>query len=142
MAFDAFLKIEGIPGESSDDKHKGEIEVFSFNWGGTQAGVAAGQPARRNEKVRISDISIVKRVDKATPLLIQQASAGGVIPYATLTVVRAGELRQKFLTVTMTDVSITSMSAGGTTGSEDMPMEQISLNFNKVDVQVDAFLKF
>jgi len=25
-------KIEGIPGESTDDRHKGEIEVLSFNW--------------------------------------------------------------------------------------------------------------
>ena len=35
---DYFLKIDGIEGESSDDKHKGEIEVESFSWGATQAG--------------------------------------------------------------------------------------------------------
>jgi len=32
MAFDAFLKIEGIDGESTDDKHKKEIEVLSYHW--------------------------------------------------------------------------------------------------------------
>ena len=26
MAFDCFLKIEGVPGESTDDKHKDWIE--------------------------------------------------------------------------------------------------------------------
>ena len=33
MAFDAFLKIEGIDGESADKTHPGEIEVVSFSWG-------------------------------------------------------------------------------------------------------------
>jgi hypothetical protein len=29
-AFDSFLKIDGIPGESTDDKHKDWIEVISY----------------------------------------------------------------------------------------------------------------
>jgi hypothetical protein len=33
MAFDAFLKIDGIPGESTDDKHKDWIEILSFAHG-------------------------------------------------------------------------------------------------------------
>ena len=31
--FDAFLKLDGIKGESADAKHKGEIDVMSFSWG-------------------------------------------------------------------------------------------------------------
>lgn len=31
MAFDTFIKIDGIPGESSDDKHKDWIEVVSYD---------------------------------------------------------------------------------------------------------------
>ena len=30
MAFDGFIKIDGIPGESTDDKHKDWIEILSF----------------------------------------------------------------------------------------------------------------
>ncbi len=37
MAFDAFLKIDGIPGESTDDKHKDWIEILSFSHGLSQA---------------------------------------------------------------------------------------------------------
>ena len=36
MAFDAFLKIATIPGESTDDKHKDWIEVLSYSWGVSQ----------------------------------------------------------------------------------------------------------
>ena len=35
---DYFLKIDGIEGESRDDKHKDEIEIESFSWGETQTG--------------------------------------------------------------------------------------------------------
>ena len=31
--FDAFLKIDGIEGESQDAKHKSEIQLESFSWG-------------------------------------------------------------------------------------------------------------
>ena len=30
MAFDSFLKIDGIQGESTDSKHQGWIEVLSY----------------------------------------------------------------------------------------------------------------
>ena len=33
MAVDYFLKVEGIPGESLDAKHKDEIDVLGFSWG-------------------------------------------------------------------------------------------------------------
>ena len=33
MAVDIFLKLGDIKGESTDDKHKNEIEVLSFSWG-------------------------------------------------------------------------------------------------------------
>ena len=38
MAFDAFLKIEGIEGESTDKTHPGEIEIESFSWGVSNTG--------------------------------------------------------------------------------------------------------
>ena len=37
---DYFLKIEGVDGESKDDKHKGEIEILSYSWGATRTGQA------------------------------------------------------------------------------------------------------
>ena len=38
MAVDYFLKVEGIPGERLDAKHKDEIDVLGFNWGVSQEG--------------------------------------------------------------------------------------------------------
>ena len=42
-AVDYFLKIDGIQGESRDERHKDEIDIESFSWGETQSGsFAAG----------------------------------------------------------------------------------------------------
>ena len=35
-AVDYFLKIDGIQGESRDDRHKDEIDIESFSWGETR----------------------------------------------------------------------------------------------------------
>lgn len=35
---DYFLKIDGITGESRNEKHAGEIDVLSFSWGAVQTG--------------------------------------------------------------------------------------------------------
>ncbi len=48
MAADIFLRLEGIEGESQDDKHRNEIEVLSWSWsvkntGSFQLGTGAGR---------------------------------------------------------------------------------------------------
>ncbi|MDR2015728.1 MAG: type VI secretion system tube protein Hcp, partial [Azoarcus sp.] len=59
MAFDAFLKIEGIPGESKDSGHDGWIEILSYHHGVNQpasktASSAGGATA---ERVNFGDFS-------------------------------------------------------------------------------------
>ena len=134
--FDAFLKIDGIDGESKDDKHKGEIDVLSFSWGAAQPGLASGQPASRTAKLQIHDLSFVKNVDVATPKLMQGAAFGAIYPSATLVARKAGESQHEFLKVTLSDIMITSISAGGNGQTDSLPLEQVSLNFVKIDVAV------
>src|SRR5512141_296981 len=71
MAFDAFLKIDGVPGESSDDKHKDWIEVLSYSWGVSQpsSGSASTAGGATAERANFSDFSVVKALDKASPKL-------------------------------------------------------------------------
>lgn len=137
MAFDAFLMIEGIDGESKDDKHKNEIDVVSFNWGTSQPGLANGAPASRDRNVSVSEISIVKHVDAATPKLLASSCAGATIPSAVLTVRKPADNQSgslEFLKIKMSDVMISSIAAEGNTQTEPMPLEQLSLNFSKVEL--------
>ena len=47
MAVDMFLKIDGIPGESTDDRHKDEIDILSYAWGESQPGTGMHDRAGR-----------------------------------------------------------------------------------------------
>jgi type VI secretion system secreted protein Hcp len=79
-AVDYFLKLDGIPGESTDKDHKGWIEISSYSWGvsnqGSGAGsmgagrmAAAGQPPQGP-----GTLTLRKRIDKASPLLAKRCS--------------------------------------------------------------------
>ena len=124
MAFDSFLKIDGIDGESTDVKHKGEIEVLSFNWNITRS---------RRGRAKVADFTIVKHLDKATPQLFDSVCAGDRIPEATLTARKAGEGQRDFLIVTLKEVFVNSVAPAGNT-SNDMPLEQVSLSFSRSEI--------
>jgi type VI secretion system secreted protein Hcp len=131
MAFDAFLKIEGIPGESTDDKHKNEIDVLSYSWG-----IARSIPQRGgNGRAKVSDFSVVKFTDKASPVLFDATCEGQHIPEATFTVRKAGASQQTFLKYVFKEVIISSVQPSGTSGSEStVPTESVSLNFGSVEI--------
>ncbi len=135
MAFDAFIKIDGIPGESTDDKHKDWIEVLSFNFGIHQPAHATASSAggATSERVNVQDLSVVKHVDKASPKLYEQSCSGKHIKDVTLELCRAGGDKLKYLEVKMEQVIISSVNPGGNSGGSDgFPSESVSFNFGKI----------
>jgi len=66
---DYFIKIEGVDGESTDDKHKKEIDVESFSWGETNSGTAGHGSGSGAGKVHPQDFTFTKRMDKSSPVL-------------------------------------------------------------------------
>ena len=68
--FDCFLKIESIPGESKDSKHKDEIELLSINWGAAQSGTSGYGGGAGAGRVTMEDVQVTKRFDKASPKIM------------------------------------------------------------------------
>src|SRR5450759_161390 len=135
MAFDAFLKIDGIPGESTDDKHKDWIEVLSYNHGMTQPSSATASSAggATTERVNLQDYSIVKHVDKASPKLYELCCTGKHIANVTLELCRAGGDKVKYMEVKMEQVIISGVQPGGAAGGSDtLPSEHVTFNFGKI----------
>jgi len=137
MAVDYFLKIDGIPGESQDDKHKGEIDVMSWSWGESQTGTMSAGGGGGAGKVDMQDFHFVMHVNKATPKLILACAGGDHIKKAVLTCRKAGKTQQEFLLYTFSDVLISSYQTGGSHG-EAIPNEQVSLNYSKMEVEYKA----
>ncbi len=137
MAFDQFVKIGDIEGESQDNVHSGEIDVLSWKWGMAQTGTMHSGSGGGAGKVSIEDITITKNVDKATPVLMKSCSDGTQFPEAKLTVRKAGTSPLEYLIITMKNVIITSLSTGGS-GGEDVIIEITTLNFSEVFVEYQA----
>lgn len=131
-ASDAFLKIEGIPGESTDAKHADEIVVTSFRTGFVQQPVTASGAGGSAGKAVLQDLTLTKWLDKASPLLMLKCAQGTHLPTAVLTVRKAGEDRLEYYKITLSDVLISSISSEGTS-SGDRPTESLSLNFSKIE---------
>jgi type VI secretion system secreted protein Hcp len=135
MASDIHLKLGDIKGESTDDKHKDEIDVDSWSWGASNPGSMALGGGGGTGKVSFSDLTFVHRVDKASPNLWKACSTGEHIKEATLSSAKQGKGPQDFLIVKMSDVLITSVSLAESNGSGSVPMENVGLQFAKVDLE-------
>lgn len=135
MAVDYFLKIDGIPGESADSKHKGEIDVQSWSWGEAQSGTMAYGGGGGAGKVSMQDFSFVMRVNKASPKLLLACATGEHVKSALLTCRKAGKEQQEFMTYKFTDILVSSYQTGGASMGDDVPHDSVSLNFSKIEYE-------
>ncbi|MCT9095516.1 type VI secretion system tube protein Hcp [Haloarchaeobius sp. HME9146] len=124
----AYLKFDDIEGESTDRKHRGEIDIESWSWG---VASEEGRVARRG-RVQHRPLTITKRVDKATPKLTKAATSGRNLGEVVLTV----ELGGRTMTMTMRNVRVvaSSLSFDSETG---WPMETLELEYDGLTMAVD-----
>jgi len=138
QAVDMFLQIAGIDGESTATAHKGWIEVQSWSWGVSRpASVGAGGSGAVGRLV--GHVTIVKRIDKATPLLFKRCADGTVLALATVELARGGG-GPTYMKYELKEVMVSSISHGDVDG-DGLPDEEIKLDFTGVKLtytQLDA----
>jgi type VI secretion system secreted protein Hcp len=144
MAFDAFLKIANIPGESTDAKHSEWIEIMSFSHGMSQPASAqvSRQGAITTGRVDMQDLTVLKALDKASPKLSLACCKGEHFPSIQLELCRNTGDKQKYMEYKLTDVVISAVRPGGSSkGDGDVPLEEISLRFGKIQWNYTALDK-
>lgn len=129
---DYFLKIDGIPGESRDDKHKSEIELVSFSWGASNDAGREGAGGAGAGRARFQDFHFTMRVNKASPALFLATVSGKHIKEASLSVRRAGKAQLEYLKIKFTEVLVTSFEQAG--GGGDVPEEMVGLAFGRIEM--------
>lgn len=133
MAFDAYLKLDGIEGESTAKGNEKQIMVESFSWGGSNpaeisprgSGVGAG-------RVTLSSFSIIKRQDSASPELFEHLCTGQHIKKGWLYVRKQGGTQGIFHELEFETLLVDSLQWSGSSGGEDIPTEEASFAFKKV----------
>jgi type VI secretion system secreted protein Hcp len=144
MAIDAFLKFDGITGESQEG-----IRLQSFSWGVSNPSSASTGSGAGAGKVSFQDFSFTSAVGKQSPQLFSSALGGRTIGTGTLTI----NDKVEPITIKFSDVFISSykldegaikLSEGAIKLSEGFvpavqlgaPMEAVSFNFTKVEFTV------
>ena len=131
-AFDYFLKLDGIPGESVDAKHKGEIDVLSWSWGESLPTPANPASGGGSGKVAMTDLHVSANLSKASPQLLLACAAGTHVKSAVLTGRKGGKAQAEFLTFSLSDVLVSAYQTGGATA--EAPLDSISLSFSKIEM--------
>jgi type VI secretion system secreted protein Hcp len=137
VAFDAFLKIAAIPGESTDEKHKDWIEVLSYGWGVFQpaSGSSSTAGGRSAERADFEKFIITKALDKASPKLALSCANGEHINEVTLELCRAVGDKQLYMKYKMSDVIVGSVHpCGSSKGAENLPLEDVSFHYGKIEM--------
>jgi type VI secretion system secreted protein Hcp len=124
--YEMFLKLDTIPGDSTDQKHKAEIAVDSFAWGETR-GMGAGKPS-------MDGLVVTLPANKASPKLFLYTAGGLKISRVVLSVRSAGA-GSDMLRWILTDAQIVSYKTVGNTHGDGV-MDQITLVPGKIEVEL------
>ena len=136
MAFDSFLKIDVVPGESTDDKHKDWIEILSYSHDVSQlaSGSSSSGGGRSSQRCDHKDFIITKTLDKASPKLALFCCNGQHIKELKLELCRAAGDKQKYMEYKLSDAIVSRVRPGGSAqGSEALPVEEVSFSYGKIE---------
>jgi len=132
----AFVKYQGIDGESTDANHDKWIDILSIDWGVTRSGSAG-----RSAPV-VQDMVITMEYDKASPKILEKALNGEVIPKLEidLTATTASGARETYLKYELVNVLVTSYQTNAS-GDDDvgLPTVMVGNNFEEIKVTYTEF---
>jgi type VI secretion system secreted protein Hcp len=130
--FDCFLRVEGISGESSDDKHVGWIEIMNFDLDVSQkvSRTASSAGGASTERADFSVFSFSKLLDKASPQLALACAAGTHIDTIVVELGRAGTDKTRFMQYKFTNCMICSCS---TTADGGFPVDDVAFSYGKIE---------
>ena len=107
MAFNTFIKIDGIEGQSTDVAHANWIDVVAFSHGASQETQYANQTNAAGRGV-LEPLTFVHLLDKATPNLQKACLSGQNIATINVEVcAQIGGAKQKLYEVELTNCRIT-----------------------------------
>lgn len=148
-AVDMFIKIEGIDGESVDDKHKEWIEILAMQYQQETTFKKNKQLVNRSKCPDIATISFVKKMDSASPQLADNARSGINLGKAEIHWIQTAAPSptdptvpiEYYMTYALNDVIITSYSINASANDENAPSEKVTITFSDVKWEYDKEVK-
>lgn len=137
MAVNAYLYVDGVDGPSTSKT--GFIDILSFSWGVSQTstyGAGASGKESKAGRADFSNLSIMKVLDKTTPLLSDHCASGNILPKVYIVYDKpVGDKQADYFRIYLGDALITSLQLSG---SNENPTESVSFAFQSVEIAYKA----
>jgi len=131
MAFDAYIKIDEIPGEALDEKYSKWIEVTGYDFGVSQSTSATASSAggATSGRTAVSNFTFTKFLDSASCKLMEASCAGQHLKEVRLALCRAGGDKLKYYEIVLEEVIITDYTQSAADG---VPIEVVQLDYGRI----------
>jgi type VI secretion system secreted protein Hcp len=138
VAFDTFLKLDGLDGESTRKGFEKQIEIYSFSFGASNpTTVGSGTSGMAAGKVSISSFNVMKKTESVSAVLFAKCCVGDHFATANITCNKASgdkAVPLSFLKFDFTEVYVESIQWSGSSGGDDTPTESVSFAFASVKI--------
>lgn len=129
----AYIKFDGVDGESQDKRHKGWCDIESWSWGVSQPSDRAS--GRATGKRQHKPFTIIKEIDKSTPLLMTNCVTNKKIGTIQFEVMKPGATGEEttYFKIKLEDCIVTSINHVDDDSDDDRrPLETITINYSKM----------
>lgn len=137
MAFDAFLKLGDIKGESQVKGFEDQIQIESFHWGVANSGGIGGGGGSTGGVTTRQDFLFTAGSSKASPELFLACATGENIKEGLLTLRSAGASQVPFSTIKLTTVVVSAYDQAGSDDGSN-PVDEFSLRYGKLEFTYDG----
>ena len=124
----------GAPGSEllGSDPGSIQIAVESYSWGVSNTAVFQGGGGGSG-RATVRDLTVVKTIDRASPLLARMCATAQQRPRVVLTVKRPGGSNLPYLQYTLDDVIVKSVQQAGS--GDSLPLEEVTFTFREIEVK-------
>lgn len=132
----AYVKYDGIDGESKDSKHDKWCDALSIDWGAHKPGGGATGQSRRRGSAICEDVTLTFEYEKAAPKLLEKCLKGEIIPKLEIEQTATyGGARATYLKWELTNVMVTSFQTNASGNDEaGPPTVVVGNNFEEIKV--------
>lgn len=131
----AFLKLQGLEGESTDSGHKNWIRIESVDSPIHRVlPEGAVDQARTKGQTRVGDVTILRKTDKTSPKLAENCANGTFFKEAEIhlcTTVKNKE--EPFMKIKLQDVIVSSYTFRGNSSGQPEPSENVTLAYTEIE---------
>jgi type VI secretion system secreted protein Hcp len=133
VAVNAYLYIDGVQGPSTSRTDC--IDILSYSWGvsntSTYGAGASGMEAKAG-RADFQELSIMKVLDKTTPLLCDHCASGNILTKVYILYQKpVGDMQQAYFRIWLKDALITSVQ---NSGSSENPAESVSFAYQACEI--------